>query len=186
MPDYSDWTIFLDRDGVINRRLPDDYVRHFSQFDFLPGVLEAIATLATVFVRIFIVTNQQGIGKGLMTEKELEAIHHAMLAEIIQADGRIDKIYYCPHLASEDCQCRKPLPGMALQAVMNFPEVDFGRSIMAGDTESDMRFGANLGMKTALIGEEPMQQITPDLRFPNLLQLATYFQSGVKDNKGKQ
>lgn len=180
MPDYLNWTLFLDRDGVINRRLPGDYVRDYSQFDFLPGVLEAITALTLVFGRIFIVTNQQGIGKGLMDAAQLEAIHQSMISAIAGVGGRIDKIYFCPHLASEGCQCRKPLPGMALQAARDFPEVDFRRSIMAGDTESDIRFGANLGMQTALIGEGPMQQITPDLHFPDLLQMAYYFQSGVK------
>ncbi len=86
------WSLFLDRDGVINKRLVGDYVKKTEEFVFLDGVLEAIATLSTKFNRIFIVTNQQGIGKGLMTEKDLKQVHDSMEKEIVEHAGKIDRI----------------------------------------------------------------------------------------------
>ncbi len=145
------WTLFLDRDGVINRRIVGDYVKKPSQFVFLPGVLEAISKFSEIFGTIVVVTNQQGIGKGLMTETQLHDIHRFMISEIEKNNGRIDKIYFCPILASENSPNRKPLPGMAFQAKKNFENIDFEKSIMAGDSISDMEFGKNAGMKTVFI-----------------------------------
>jgi histidinol-phosphate phosphatase family protein len=87
------WTLFLDRDGVINRKLPNDYVKHLSEFEFLPEVLKALKALSLRFETIVVVTNQQGIGKGLMTEEELLVIHQHMVAQVFEHDGRIDGIY---------------------------------------------------------------------------------------------
>lgn len=143
--------LFLDRDGVINRRLPGAYVQQWEEFEFLPGVLEAIAGFSSVFQYIFVVTNQQGIGKGLMSEEQLKALHQRMQTEVEAAGGRLDGIFYCPHHKELNCNCRKPAPGMALQAKELFPELDFSRSIMVGDSLSDMEFGKNLGMYTVLI-----------------------------------
>lgn len=145
------WTLFLDRDGVINRRLPGGYVCKWEEFHWLPGVLEAIAGLTQNAGRAFVVTNQQGIGKGLMTEKNLEQIHARMRKEITAAGGRIDAVYYCPDLSSAVPNCRKPQPAMALRARDEFPEVDFQRSVMVGDSLSDMQFGQALGMFNVLI-----------------------------------
>lgn len=150
----TDWTLFLDRDGVINRRLPGDYVRKWEEFEFLEGVLPALRMLAGLFGRIVVVSNQQGIGKGLMTEKELKHIHSQMQREVEAAGGRIDAVYFCPGLARDRPPCRKPDTGMALQAREDFPEIDFARSVMAGDTASDMEFGSRLGAVNVLIGED--------------------------------
>ena len=148
------WTLFLDRDGVINRRLPGDYVRNWEEFEFVEGVLPALRLLAALFGRIIVVSNQQGIGKGLMEETELALIHERMRGEVQAAGGRIDAIYFCPGLASDNPPCRKPNTGMALQARQDFPEIDFARSFMAGDTVSDMEFGARLGLVNVLIGAD--------------------------------
>lgn len=149
------WSLFLDRDGVINRQIKGDYVRSFDQFEWLPGSLETIVSGAAVFGRIFIVTNQQGIGKGLMTITDLEDIHRQLVDTVSRAGGRIDKVYYSPYLAAEQHPFRKPEIGMALQAKMDFPEVDFEKSIMVGDSASDILFGKKAGMKTVLIHEKP-------------------------------
>ena len=106
------WTLFLDRDGVINRRIIDGYVRSVRDFEILPGVLEAISRLSVIFGRIIIVTNQQGIGKGLMTEEELSSIHRFLTDKITGAGGRIDAIYHAPNLAQENSVMRKPATGM--------------------------------------------------------------------------
>ena len=145
------WALFLDRDGVINRRLPGAYVRNWEEFQWLPGTLKAIAGLTQRTGRAFVVTNQQGVGKGLMAEEDLARIHARMLRQIKDAGGRIDAVYYCPDLASSVPNCRKPGPAMALQARKEFPEVEFQRSVMVGDSLSDMQFGQVLGMYNVLI-----------------------------------
>jgi len=147
--------IFLDRDGVINRRIPGDYVRDPSEFVFLEGVPEAIGLLNQHFDRVFVATNQQGIGKGRMTIADLESVHAYMVSLLESRGARLDKIYYCPDLAHQQPNCRKPHPAMALQAAKDFPEIDLQQSWMAGDSLSDLQFGWNAGMKTALIATNP-------------------------------
>src|SRR5690625_4745472 len=103
----KDWTLFLDRDGVINRRLPNEYVRSIHDFEFLPGVLKVLNEFSKIFGLIIIATNQQGIGKGLMTKQDLDRLHREMLREIEKQGGRIDKIYYCSDLTQIPDNCRK-------------------------------------------------------------------------------
>lgn len=172
MPQFKNWTLFLDRDGVINRRLPGHYVTHWETFEWIPGVLPAIAAFSRLFGRIVVVTNQQGIGKGLMSEKQLAEIHQHLVKSVVAAGGRIDAVYYCPHLSTDNCGCRKPLGGMALSAQADFPEIDFSQSVMAGDTASDIQFGQNLGMITALIGSEDTSPWMPQYRFKSLAEMA--------------
>jgi histidinol-phosphate phosphatase family protein len=161
----KEWSLFLDRDGVINRRIVGDYVKDPKEFIFLDGVVDAIRTFTTTFGRIVVVTNQQGIGKGLMTHEELNEIHNHMSAEISKGGGRIDKMYYCPELARQNPFRRKPNIGMALHAKKDFPEINFRKSIMAGDSKSDLEFGKRLKMKTVLIGDNN----TIARRFPKLV-----------------
>ena len=142
----QDNTLFLDRDGVINRLRPNDYVKCWEEFEFLPDILTVIASLSSSFKYIIIVTNQRGVGKGLMSEKDLLEIHHKMLNEIQKHGGRIDKIYYCTAIDDTD-PFRKPNTGMALQAKSDFKDIDFSRSIMIGDSESDVLFAKNAGIK---------------------------------------
>ncbi len=167
------WTLFLDRDGVINERIVDDYVKNPSEFDFLPGVLQAIKIFTSIFGNIFIVTNQQGIGKGIMSVDDLKQIHDAMKHSINVQGGRIRKIYYSPYPASDNHITRKPNTGMALQAKEDFPEVDFSKSVMIGDMEKDIEFGKKLGMVTVFIGiKEQFDNFEPDYRHDSLLSFA--------------
>ena len=138
--------LFLDRDGVINQRIMGGYVTRWEDFHFLPGVLEALVLARTQFDYIFIVTNQQGVGKGLMTATELATIHQQMLASITQAGGKIDHIFTCTALASAQDPNRKPGIGMALQAKARYPSLDLSRSVMVGDTRSDLLFAHKAGM----------------------------------------
>jgi histidinol-phosphate phosphatase family protein len=154
----KEWTLFLDRDGVISQRLPGDYVTRWEDFRFLEGVMEALVSLSSIFGLIIIVSNQQGVGKGLMSQEELKIIDLKMKEEIRQAGGRIDAAYYSPYLSSENHPERKPGTGMGLKAKADFPGIDFSRSIMLGDTASDMEFGKRLGMITVLICEDDIQQ----------------------------
>lgn len=148
----SSWTLFLDRDGVINRRLPDDYVKRVEEFEFLPMVLEAMSIFSRCFAHIVVVTNQQGIGKGLMGEEDLEAIHKHMLCEINLHGGRLDGIFHCPQLRDAVDNYRKPNPTMAYMAQQQFPDINMRKSIMIGDSVSDIVFGRNVGMSTIFIG----------------------------------
>jgi histidinol-phosphate phosphatase family protein len=151
------WTLFLDRDGVINTRLIDDYVKTVEEFEFIKGSVEAIAQFDQWFDTIVVVTNQQGIGKGLMTEEDLSDIHALMMEGIEQAGGRVDAIYHCPMLRNENPNCRKPNPAMGHQAKADFPDIDFGKSVMIGDSVSDMEFGEALGMLNIFITPEPVK-----------------------------
>jgi histidinol-phosphate phosphatase family protein len=146
------WTLFLDRDGVINAKLPGDYVKLIDEFEFLPGVLEALEKAAAIFDVIVVVTNQQGIGKGIMTDTHLFTIHQHMIKEVFNNGGRIDKIYFCPDLEIENPSHRKPRTGMAYDAREDFPSIEFTKSIIIGDSPSDMEFGHRLGMKCVGIG----------------------------------
>ena len=149
--DFSKYdTLFLDRDGVINRLRPNDYVKSWKEFEFLPDIVENLVKWSGMFKYIFIVTNQRGVGKGIMTESNLIEIHRLMLAEIEKVGGRIDRIYYCTDVEETAC-CRKPNIGMAMEAKKDFPDIDFERSLMIGDSPSDLAFAANCGMKGVLV-----------------------------------
>lgn len=150
--------LFLDRDGVINKRPLNDYVKRWEDFHFLPGVLEAFQSFAKHFEKIFIITNQQGVGKGLMTEEDLEHIHTKMKESISDHGGRIDAIFYCTRLKSDPQNCRKPNIQMAHWAKEQFPEVDFSKSVMIGDTLSDMKFAKNVGMLSILLDNEYLNE----------------------------
>lgn len=145
------WTLFLDRDGVINDRIVGNYVRNWTEFEFMKGVLEAMPILARKFDCIVVVTNQQGIAKGIMTEDALNKVHAKMLEEIEKKGGRIDKVYFCAEHERENSPCRKPNVGMAKQAKSDFPRIDFDHAIMVGDSITDIEFGYNMNMKTVLV-----------------------------------
>lgn len=165
------WTLFLDRDGVINVRKMGGYIQSIEEFEFLPQVPESITFFSFKVDRIFVVTNQQGIAKGLMTECNLLDIHRYMCEKIETIGGKITACYFAPELKSVDAQMRKPNPGMALQAQRDFPEVDFNKSIMVGDTDSDILFGKNLGMKTVRIKTVEPIGIDADLTVESLEEL---------------
>lgn len=159
----NSWTLFLDRDGVVNERKIGGYITVVDEFEFMPGVLQAIALASKMFGQIIIVTNQQGIGKGLMTEDQLQQIHDHMVERIAESNGRIDKVYYSPYLAETNHHSRKPNPGMAMQAARDFPQISFKRSIMLGDTGSDMEFARSVGMKSVFIGNPDEMGIAGNL-----------------------
>lgn len=176
------WTLFLDRDGVINRRLPDAYVRKPEEFEWLPGAPQAIARLNRLFGLTIVVTNQQGIGKGLMSEEDLQRVHEHLLKELTGVGGYIDAIYHCPDLASHTPNCRKPSPAMALKAQRNFPQIDFQKSVIIGDSISDMEFGKRLGMHSVLVKgkqEEALkrEKVKTDLTCADLAEFAAYIKS---------
>ncbi len=155
------WTLFLDRDGVINYETVGSYITRWEDFRFYDGVPEALSIFAKRFGRIIIVTNQRGVSKRLMTEQDLKDIHGNMLRIIESNGGRIDKIYYCIDMEAEST-CRKPNAGMGLQAKKDFPEIEFERSLMIGNTMNDMIFGKKLCMYTFFIASNRPAPALPD------------------------
>lgn len=148
--------VFLDRDGVINRKPPgDDYVTRWEGFQVLPGVVKGIAELNHAGFCVIVVTNQRCIAKGLMTTAELEAMHHRM-SEFLARDGAtIDAVYYCPHETKTVCGCRKPAPGMLLDAAREHG-IELAASWMVGDSDADIEAGKSAGCKTARLSPRPV------------------------------
>ena len=175
----KNWTLFLDRDGVINKKIDNDYVKQWIEFEFIEGVLDALKFLNTVFGNIIVVTNQQGIGKKLYRKEDLELIHKNMLYEIAYHGGKIDKVYFSPYLKSENHPYRKPGIGMALKAKEDISTINFKQSIMIGDSMSDMEFGRNAGMKTIYISEEITENDKIDFNFKSLNELVISLQNSI-------
>jgi len=171
----EDWTLFLDRDGVIYYEKKDDYIRNRQEFKFYEGAKDALKIFGKKFGIIIVVSNQRGIGKGLMTEDDLAGIHQIMQQEIEDAGGRIDGIYYCTAVDAKAIY-RKPNPGMAFSAKRDFPGIDLSKSIIAGNKPSDMLFGKNSGMYSVFIAsthpETPFPHPNIDLRFNSLSDFA--------------
>ena len=171
------WTLFLDRDDVINKRRIDDYIRSWGEFEFLDGALEALAILNRHFARIVIVSNQQGVGKGLMTQADLDDIHERMGQEIRSHGGDIHAVYTVTTLKEHDTEGkRKPGLWMAHSAQKDFPDIDFTKSVMVGDSMIDMRFGRSAGMVTVWIGASPQEGTAEaglvDMQYPSLIAYA--------------
>lgn len=160
----NSWTLFLDRDGVINDEKHQDYIHTWDEFVFYDGVKEAIAIFAKKFKYIIVVTNQRGIGRGLTLLENVQLIHQNMKAEIEKAGGRVDAIYFCPD-KDPGSPNRKPNPGMGLQAIQDLPGIDTSKAIMVGNTLSDMEFGRNLGVQTVFL---PTTRPEVDLHDPRI------------------
>jgi D-glycero-D-manno-heptose 1,7-bisphosphate phosphatase len=150
-------TVFLDRDGVINRKLPEgSYVRSWSEFDLLPGVPEAIRRLNGAGLRVLVVSNQRGIALGLYTLETVQEIHSEFQKLLKSYGTSIGGFYFCPHDRAE-CGCRKPLPGLFENAVADFPDISAEASVMIGDSLSDIEFG-RLGMRTVFVQSDASRQ----------------------------
>ncbi len=169
------WTLFLDRDGVINHEKKNEYILNWQEFNFYEGVKEAIKIFTEKFGKIIVVTNQRGISKQLMTAEDLNDIHKKMKNEIETAGGKIDGIYTCTALDAKNPD-RKPNPGMAYKALNDFPKIDFSKSVMVGNKPSDMLFGKNAGMFTVYLATThpatPFPNPDIDRRFDLLLNFA--------------
>jgi D-glycero-D-manno-heptose 1,7-bisphosphate phosphatase len=152
---HAPQTIFLDRDGVLNRKLPEGhYVTSWSDFRLLPGVPEAIARLNHAKLRVIVLSNQRGIALGLYDASAVRDIHAQFQRELQPHGAHIDAFYFCPH-DKDQCNCRKPLPGLFEQAVADFPDITAATSLMIGDSISDIEFGHRLGMHTIYIEGDP-------------------------------
>jgi D-glycero-D-manno-heptose 1,7-bisphosphate phosphatase len=174
------WTLFLDRDGVINIEKEDSYIFHYGEFEFYEDALEALRRCADRFGHIVIVTNQRGVGKGLMTVADLQDIHDRMVAAIVAAGGRVDRIYFADSLDNAH-PLRKPQPGMAHAAQRDLPAIDLTKAVMVGNNISDMEFGRNAGMYTVFLKttspDQPLPHISIDLAFNSLHDFAKHLRS---------
>jgi D-glycero-D-manno-heptose 1,7-bisphosphate phosphatase len=163
--------VFLDRDGVINVKAPEgQYITRWEGFQFLPDVADAIARLNRAHFSVIVVSNQRGVAKGLMTVDALEEIHRRMLAELAAASAKIDAIYYCPHDVDASCACRKPSPGLLLQAAEDHG-IDLPNSWMVGDSDSDLLVGKNAGCRTVrIVRSGASTDVAPDLAAHSLIE----------------
>lgn len=144
--------LLLDRDGVINQKIDHDYVRSVNNFVFIEGAVDAISELSKFFDYIFVVTNQRGVARGLVSEEALNSIHYYMSNKINESGGKLEKIYTCIHDYADKCDCRKPNIGLFQQIINDYPHVTPTQCIMVGDSHSDLEFGRKIGAKTVLIG----------------------------------
>jgi D-glycero-D-manno-heptose 1,7-bisphosphate phosphatase len=141
-------TVFLDRDGVINKKAPEGaYVTRWEEVEFLPGVAHSIHLLNEAGFRVIVVSNQRCVAKGLVTAAEVEALHRRMWDELAHSGAKVGAVYYCPHDTHPPCRCRKPNPGMLLDAARDH-EIELASSWMIGDTDVDVETGRRAGTKT--------------------------------------
>ena len=173
--------VFLDRDGVINK-YPGDrlYVTSLKKFKFLPNAKKAIALLSKKGCKIFVASNQAGVGKGTYTQKTLDLITAKMLEGIEQVGGKITKVYYCTHRKEIGCSCRKPRPGLLQKAAREF-KVNLKKSYFVGDTIRDVLTAHAVGAKSVLLlcGKEKLSnqnnwEAKPDFVFKDLLAAAKF------------
>jgi D-glycero-D-manno-heptose 1,7-bisphosphate phosphatase len=147
-------TVFLDRDGVINRKPPEgDYIERWEQFEFLPGAIEALAALSSAGIRTIVVTNQRGVALGRMAMSDVDGIHRRMQAELADHGAECDAVLVCPH-DKDACDCRKPGLGLFLQAQELMPDIEMSRSVLIGDKATDMLAGHAVGCRSFLVGDE--------------------------------
>lgn len=179
-------TVFLDRDGTINRKAPDhDYVKTVDEFVLLPTVVEAIRALNEARRRVIVTTNQRGVALGRMSEGDLQRIHEHMVDRLAAEGASVDAIYYCPH-HRDACDCRKPGVGMFLRAADEHQDVRLDECAIFGDSEADMAAGSALGMVRVLVGDGGRDVSTGDGRpadhwAPTLLDGVRWFlESGTK------
>ena len=156
--------VFLDRDGVINENRAD-HVKCWAEFRFLPGAPDAIARLSRAGVRIFVITNQAIINRGMVSREAVDQINSQMAAEVERHGGRIDAIAYCPHRPEEGCGCRKPQPGLLLDLARRHG-LDLRATVVIGDALSDVEAGIAAGCRAILVltGRGPEQLARTDGR----------------------
>lgn len=141
--------VFLDRDGVINRDSPD-YITCWSEFEFLPGSLEALTKLTQNGFTTIVITNQSVINRNMVTGETLDHIHSMMKKHIQSKGGKITDIFFCPHKPEDGCDCRKPKPGLIYKAEKRY-RIDIGSSIMVGDSAKDIECARNAGCGYSLL-----------------------------------
>jgi histidinol-phosphate phosphatase family protein len=174
MLDWSvdeNWTLFLDRDGVINERIMSGYVLDYKDFHFKQGVLESIASLSSKFKYVFVVTNQQCVALEKISLEDLTEIHQQMKLDIEKVGGKITQVFAATEFKDQEPFMRKPSMVMGKLAKELYPDIDFSKTIMVGDTNTDLIFGKKLGMKTVLIVTEEKVSVKADCVVKSLTEL---------------
>ncbi len=150
--------VFLDRDGVVNRKLPEgQYISRWTDFHILPGAEAAIASLNRSGRRVLVVTNQRGVALGLYTAQDVDALHTRLQEHLASHGAHIDGFYSCPH-DKDECDCRKPKTGLIEQAFRDFSEASSANSLMIGDSISDIQAARNVGMPSIFVDGDPKTQ----------------------------
>ena len=163
-------TVFLDRDGVINFDSPD-YIKSWEAFRFIPGSLEAIARLTRAGIAVIVITNQSAVNRGMISLEELETMHRRMRRAVADSGGHITDIFFCPHRPDENCDCRKPKPGMILTA-RDHHGLDLASAVMVGDSAKDILTGRAAGCGATVLvktgnGEAAMQSLAKKGTLPD-------------------
>ena len=176
------YTVFLDRDGVINVD-SSDYIKTESEFSFIDKSPEAIAMLTDAGINVIVITNQSAIARKFTTIKELEKIFNKMKTGVVDVGGIIKDIFYCPHMPTAGCNCRKPAPGLIFQAKEKY-DIDLQNSCMVGDSAKDIECAKNAGCGLSVLvktgnGEKAKQllsdkDISPDFVAENLFDAAKW------------
>lgn len=174
-------TVFLDRDGVISIFTPNDYVKNWEEFEFIPGAVEGLKTLCNNNYRLVIISNQAGVNKGLFTKESLDRLTEKMLETLKKQGIEIAKIYYCLHTPEENCECRKPRPGFFYKVQEELGNIDLKDTFFVGDSEIDVQAGKAAGTKTILVlsgktksaEETKSWPVKPDYIVKNLTQAVT-------------
>ncbi len=180
-------TIILDRDGVINQD-SDAFIKGPDEWIPIPGSLEAITLLNQAGYRVVVATNQSGLARGLFHQDDLDAIHHKMESALRLLGGKLDGIFYCPHGPNDNCNCRKPKPGLLLQLATEL-EIDLGHAAIVGDSLRDLQAAIAVGVKPVLVltgkGTKTAAELTPDMDVTTYRDLATYVNQLLADTTPK-
>lgn len=180
------WCLFVDRDGVINRRVVGDYVRDIDAFEFLPGAVEALVSLSCWAPHVVVVTNQQGVGKGLYSSADLSRVHRHLVEIVDAAGGHVDDVLFCPHLADARCACRKPRTGLARMWLSRHRDVRGDLSVMVGDSRSDIEMARRLGRHTGgcdavhIRHDDQPAVVGPLLSYPSLAAFASEVEASLE------
>ena len=150
--------VFFDRDGVINVKAePGEYIRSWEEFQLIPTVVDWIRLFNALDLLVIVVTNQRGVARGVMKPEELERIHERMRVELDRAGARIDDIFCCVH-EEGTCECRKPRPGMVLEAVRKW-DIDMGHSIVIGDSDAERELAQTCGMRFVCVETGTVREV---------------------------
>ena len=171
MSKHLNRSVFLDRDGILNRDSPQ-YIKSWGEFEWLPGALDSVVKLSSLDVKIIVITNQGAIGRGLTTRQAVDQLHENLVADVESYGGRIDAVYICPHRPSDVCDCRKPAPGLLLRAAREHG-IDLQGSVMIGDHATDMEAAAAAGCGGVLVGRNDRELVSGIVRCDSLAEAVT-------------